>query len=209
MLAIWHDVAAGHAAGVREWYVREHHFERLAIPGFVDVRRFDRVSGEGAQVLGLYGVITPQVLQSEAYRARVEAPTEWTRRVMPHFRHMSRTVCESMARSGRAQGGHLAALACASGRLTAPAVLCQRLLALSGVLQVSALRAAPPAHQPGSSEAALRGGVDTRIAWALLVDADSSEAARAALKAAQELTACSVPAQCAVYSLAFAARNPA
>ncbi len=204
MLAIWHDVAAGQAAEVRDWYAREHHFERLAIPGFVDARRFDRVSGAGAEVLGLYGVASPQVLCGDAYRARVDAPTEWTRQVMRHFRHMSRTVCAVTARTGRAQGGHLAALACADGALADPAVLCARLQAQTGVLQVRALRAA--GAPPGSAEALLRGGADARVAWALLVDADALDAAERALQAAQALTACREPAQCAVYRLAFAAR---
>lgn len=209
MLAIWHDVAPSHAAAVREWYGREHHCERLAIPGFRAVRRFDRVSGTGADVFAAYRVESPDVLRSAAYLARVNAPSEWTRDVMRHFRRMSRTVCSVSAQAGRAEGGYVATLASADGSLDEPAAACAQLLRQPGVLQVTALVAAGPAAGPASAEHAVRGGPDTQVAWALLVDADDLGCAEHALHAAQEHTACREAAQFAVYRLAFSAFNPA
>lgn len=208
MLAIWHDVAPGQAAAVREWYSREHHFERLDIPGFIEARRFERVSGTGAEVFGAYGVATPEVLRSAAYRARVEAPSAWTRESMPHFRNMSRTVCTVTARAGRAQGGHVAALAATGGVLSDPPASCGDLLKLPGVLQVTALAAEPEPSAAASVEQTLRAGPDAQVAWVLLIDADSLDAAEHALQAARELTGCRHPVQCAVYRLCFAARSP-
>ena len=206
MLAIWHDVAPGQGAAVREWYGREHHFERLGIPGFLEARRFERVSGTGAEVFGSYHVAAPDVLHSAAYRARVDSPSAWTRESMSHFRNMSRTVCTITARAGRAQGGHVAALAAAGCDLPEPSALCDRLLQLSGVLQVTALAGERKAAMKASAEQALRGGPDAQVAWALLLDADSLEAAEQAVQAAQEHTACRHPVQFAVYRLCFAAR---
>ncbi|MES2480879.1 MAG: hypothetical protein V4609_02685 [Pseudomonadota bacterium] len=214
MLAIWHDVAPGQGAALREWYGREHHFERLAIAGFVEVRRFERVSGTGAEVFGAYRVLAPCVLRSAGYRARVDAPSTWTREAMRHFRNMSRTVCAVAGCAGRAQGGHVAALAGRGGALADAQAVCERLVQLPGVLQVTALAADPETHEiheapaAPSAEQVLRGGTDTRIGWALLLDADSQEAAEQALATARAHTGCREPAQCAVYRLCFAARNP-
>lgn len=218
MLAIWHDIAPGHAMEVREWYAREHHFERLAVPGFLEASRYDRLQGIGGNVLGLYRVDTPAVLQSAAYRARLAAPTPWTQAVMPHFHEMSRTVCRIAAQAGRAEGGYLAALAPAADSVASDGVrdasvfvtLCAALLARPGVLRVRCLAAAIDGSEAASSssEAALRGQPDTGVAWAVLVDTDSAEAAKAALDAARMHTGIADPAQCAVYNLAFAARNP-
>jgi hypothetical protein len=209
MLAIWHDVAPGQGAAVREWYGREHHFERLAIPGFLEARRFERVSGTGAEVLGAYRVAAPDVLHSAAYRARVDAPSAGTRAAMGHFRNMSRTVCTITARAGRAQGGHVAALAAAGSALADPSAACDRLLQLPGVLQVTALAGErKAATTAASAEQALRGGPDTQVDWALLLEADSLDAAEQALQAAQEHTGCRHPVQFAVYRLCFAARHP-
>lgn len=208
MLVIWHDVAPGQAPAVREWYGREHHFERLDIPGFLEVRRFERVSGTGAEVLGAYRVAAPDVLRSATYRARVESPTAWTRESMLHFRNMSRTVCTITALAGRAQGGHVAALASVGDGLPDLPAVCELLLKRPGVLQVTALNAERSAFATASAEQALRGGPDAQIAWALLIDADGLDAAEQALHAAQGLTDCRDPVQFGVYRLSFTARTP-
>lgn len=207
MLAIWHDVAAGKAAAVREWYGREHHFERLSVPGFLEARRFERVSGTGAEVFGVYGVAAPDVLHSPAYRARVDAPSPGTREAMSHFRNMSRTVCAITARAGRAEGGHVAVLAAAGSEPADAAATCDSLLQLPGVLRATALAGERQGTTAPTAEQALRGGPDARVDWALLIDVDSLEAAEHALQAAQEHTGCRQPLQFAVYRLCFAART--
>jgi hypothetical protein len=210
MLLIWHDVVPGQAQAVREWYDKEHHFERLDIPGFLEVRRFERVFGTGAEVLGAYRVAAPDVLRSAAYRARVEAPTAWTRESMLHFRHMSRTVCTTTVRAGRAQGGHVAALASSGGNSPDLSATCERLLKRPGVLRVTALHAESPAFATttATAEQALRGGPDAQVAWALLIDAVGPDAAEHTLHAAQEITGCRDPVQYGVYRLCFSAHHP-
>lgn len=207
MLVVWHDVAPGQAPAVREWYAREHHFERLDIPGFLEARRFERVSGTGAEVFGAYRVAATDVLRSADYRARVDAPTAWTRESMLHFRRMSRTVCAITAFAGRAQGGHVATLAAAGGGAPDLSAACERLLERPGVLQVTALNAERAAPATASAEQALRGAPDAQVAWALLIDADVLDAAEQALHAAQELTECRDPVQSGVYRLCFTARH--
>jgi hypothetical protein len=207
MLAIWHDVLPEHAAEVREWYGREHHFERIDIPGFREARRFDRIAGQGGDIFGMYRVESPAVLQSDAYRTRIGHPSAWTQAAMRYFRGMSRTVCQVLAEAGRADGGHLAALAAGTADPSPPPVAhCRALLGLRGVLRVRCIAPADAAlPQPAATpETVLRGGADASVGWALLIDADSADAARHALDAAQSLTGLAAPAQAGVYRLAFA-----
>jgi hypothetical protein len=208
MLAIWHDVEVGHEAEVRDWYAREHHCERLGVPGFLEARRYDRLDGTGADLLCLYSVVSPDVLDSDAYCARLAAPTSWTQAVMPNFRNMSRSTCRIVAEAGRAEGGHLAALASSDSEVIEPNSLCQHLLSLPGVLRVRYIERVAAAAVGASAETALRGATDTHIGWAVLADADSAVAASAALQAARSRTGAILAAQCATYLLAYAARNP-
>jgi hypothetical protein len=207
VLAIWHDVAPGRAVEVRDWYAREHHFERLAVPGFLEARRYDRLAGAGADVFNLYALNSPDVLQSDAYLQRLAAPSKWTRTVMPHFRHMSRTPCTVIADAGRGQGGHLAAVAANEGELKDPRQVCDQLMTLPGVLRARALLGSRM-KSPETAETALRGGPDARVAWALVVEVDTAEAAQTALYAARDLSRVgNATQQCAVYRLAFCMRN--
>lgn len=208
MLAIWHDVASGQLAEVRDWYAREHHFERLAIPGFLEARRYERVSGAGADVFGCYRVESPQVLRSSPYLARVDAPTPWTREMMRHFRNMCRTVCAVDAQMGRAQGGYLATLASAGDETDRLGELCAQLQARPGVLRVTALTSVAEPPQPITAEQALRGRPDAQVRWALLLDADNLSVAQDVLEAASAASGCREPVQSAVYRLCFSARSP-
>lgn len=209
VLAIWHDVVPEQAAQLRAWYAREHHFERLAIAGFERVRRFDRIEGLGGAVCCLYQVETPAVLASEAYRARLAAPTEATQAMMPHYRAMSRTVCRVLACEGRAEGGHLAVLAATAGAAPQAATVRQALAPLPGVPGWTCIVAdAWPQPAAATAETALRGGPDAGIAWALLAEAETAESAHAAvasLRAQIPLPDGAAPAVCGIYRLAFSA----
>ena len=112
VLAIWHDVEAGpdETADLFEWYNRQHHVERFDIPGFARARRYEAVAGSSPRIFSRYDTETPDVLASPAYRERLDNPTEWTRRCMPRYRNMARTVCRVVRRFGRGEGGKLAAL---------------------------------------------------------------------------------------------------
>ncbi len=209
MLVILHDVVLEQAAAIRDWYAREHHFERLAVPGFLEARRFDRIEGTGSAVLGLYRVDCAAVLRSPPYMARLAAPSAWTQSVMPHFRAMSRTVCDVSAQEGRAEGGHLAAVAATTGIPLPPQSLRAALQEVPGVLRWCSVAAAPKSSGPVSAETGLRGGPDDRITWAVFVDTDGPESAGAALTVLQRLAKGVDLPQSAVYRLAFAARRHA
>lgn len=109
VLAIWHDVAEGSLAEVLHWYNREHHPERLEVPGFLAARRYRAVSGRPLLFI-VYDVKDVGVLASKPYLDRVNAPTEWTSRCMPNFRDNSRTVCHVVERLGQGKGAYVATL---------------------------------------------------------------------------------------------------
>jgi len=44
-LAIWHDVLPEAEAMVHHWYNREHHLDRVTLPGFLSARRYIAITG--------------------------------------------------------------------------------------------------------------------------------------------------------------------
>jgi hypothetical protein len=172
ILAIWNDLEAAVAQTYERWIVSEHIPERLAVPGFLEARRYQATKGT-PRFFTPYWVMSPQVLTSPAYLARLGSPSPLTREVMAGFRNMRRTVCTLAYRSPRAALGGCAVTAYAeqpvavdeAGLLEAAAGLERD----PRVLGVQVWRAAPDAAAT-SSEAKLRPGGDRRIEAALVVD---------------------------------------
>jgi hypothetical protein len=76
-LIAWHDVEEGREAEYLDWHSHEHMKERLAIPGFLQGRRYSVVGSE-PQFLILYTVIDPDVFTSQTYLERLNHPSDWT-----------------------------------------------------------------------------------------------------------------------------------
>ncbi|HXG04754.1 MAG TPA: hypothetical protein VNO23_15230 [Candidatus Binatia bacterium] len=95
-LAIWFDVAPADRAELDAWYARQHLPERLSVPGFLRGRRY-AATGGGTGFFTLYEVRDHGVLSSAAYLERLNNPTDWTRKVLPTFRGMVRTIYERVA----------------------------------------------------------------------------------------------------------------
>lgn len=109
-VAIWHDLAPDGLEIFYQWHDREHMPERLAIPGFQRGRRYLRVEGDGQDYFNLYEVDTFQVLLGEAYLARLNAPTPWTKEAVPYFRNVTRGLCRVADSQGIGHGGMIATL---------------------------------------------------------------------------------------------------
>jgi hypothetical protein len=91
-----------------DWYTNEHLPERVGIKGFVRGRRFAQASSAAARkYLTIYEVEELGVLASPAYVERLDAPTEWTRRVAPLFLDTIRSACSLTATAGRGDGGQI------------------------------------------------------------------------------------------------------
>jgi hypothetical protein len=103
VLIAWHDVEQGREAEYLDWHSHEHMKERLAIPGFLQGRRYS-VVGSGPQFLILYIVRDSGVFTSQTYLEHLNHPTDWTQQVMPALRNMNRSLCRVAASSGSGAG---------------------------------------------------------------------------------------------------------
>ena len=75
----------------------------MAIPGFICAQRWVAQS-PGPRNFIVYEVADLDVLSSAAYRDRLDHPTPWTTRIMPHFRGMARGFMNFQSRNGQLLG---------------------------------------------------------------------------------------------------------
>lgn len=107
-LAIWSDVDLADETDYLHWLTREHVQERLSIPGFLAVRIFRaEVEGRG-RFLIFYRLRDAGVVGSEAYLARLNAPTPWSQTIMPKLKNFMRGGGRILQESGEAAGGYAA-----------------------------------------------------------------------------------------------------
>jgi hypothetical protein len=108
-LAMWWNMAPDQRSEFEHWHSHEHFPERLGVPGF---RRGSRWAGiDNAQgYFVLYEVEDFATLTSPAYLARLNDPTPWSTRMMPHHRDMVRSQCRVLESAGSAIAGFAATL---------------------------------------------------------------------------------------------------
>jgi hypothetical protein len=105
-LGIWFDVDPADDAELGRWYPRQHLPERLSVPGFLRGRRYAATEA-GSRYFTLYETTDVDVLSSAAYLERLNAPTDWTRRVLPTFRRMVRNAYRRLDTSADRVEQHL------------------------------------------------------------------------------------------------------
>lgn len=92
LLLVAIDVAPEHEAELHRWYDEEHVRERMAIPGFLRVRRFQALEG-GPKFLALYDIESPEVLETPEYKYwSGPGTTDFTKRIRQHFNPIIRNV---------------------------------------------------------------------------------------------------------------------
>src|SRR5436305_9906182 len=94
VICVWNDIDAEIEGDYERWYQWDHLPDRIGIPGFKSCRRFVRVAGEGRQYFTFSDLESLDVSRSPAYVARLKEVTEWTRRIMPHFRRAIRFAAD-------------------------------------------------------------------------------------------------------------------
>jgi hypothetical protein len=181
------DIAAEAIDEHDDWHTHEHLPERLAIPGFLRGSRWVALKG-GPRYFVLYEVERLDVLASPAYLERLNHPSPWTAKMMPHYRGMTRGLCTVAASVGAGQGpfGLLVRLepaADAEARLDTwlRREIVAALPMRPGLGSVHLLKAELAA--PMTNEQRIR-GADAAVAWALLVTGYREDAV-AALAAAE------------------------
>ena len=173
-VAMWCDVAFDVREEFDHWHAHEHMPERLGIPGFLRGSRW--VAEQGAGYFMLYEVESEAVLTSTAYLERLNNPTPWSRRMMPHHRNMVRGLCRIDAGYGGGLGQAMLTVRFSADermRVWLAGVLAA-LPARKGVTGSMLLRnIAQPA--PATAEQRLRGG-DRPPDWVVLINGYSAEA---------------------------------
>ncbi len=182
ILAVWNNVVPASEAEFNEWYIRDHLPDRVSLPGFRRGRRWLSAGG-GPRYFTFYEIEDVAVMQSPDYLDRHENPTDWTRRMMPAFRDMNRSICRVTAKRHRGDGGAagLVRLTPAEGaeaglrRWIAESVL-PRLMLAPGILAASLWELDVVASRmPDTAETRLRGTRDAVVDWVLVVEASRLE----------------------------------
>ena len=154
-----------------DWHTHEHLPERLSIPGFLRGARWVATQG-GPRYCVLYEVEALATLSSQPYLERLNQPSAWTRKMMPHYRGMTRGFCAVAGSVGAGTGATARLLrfkpeAGAAEPLRAwlreeiPVLASKRGIAGAHLLE----GAATP---PMTNEQRIR-GADAGVDWALLV----------------------------------------
>lgn len=86
------DVATEAIPEHDHWHTHEHLQERLSIPGFLRGTRWIATRG-GPRYMAIYEVASLATLTSPAYLERLNSPSPWTQKMMPHYRGMTRGFC--------------------------------------------------------------------------------------------------------------------
>ena len=172
------DIQPGMHVEHDHWHTHEHMPERLGLPGFLRGSRWVARSATPRYCV-LYEVADLAVLESAAYRARLEAPTPWTTTMMGYYVGMQRTLCDVVAGSGIGLGGNALVMTFTvqegrAARLQSWLVdeLLPRLAARPGLCSARLLRHALPAAM--TREQAIRGR-DTAVESALFVTGDDED----------------------------------
>ena len=170
-VAMWWDIAPEVRAEWEDWHTNEHMPERLSIPGFLRGSRW--VSG--ASYFVLYELDRAETLTGPAYLERLNNPTPWSRRMMPHHRNMVRSLCDVREGFGRGLAGTLATLQ----ERVEVAALRER----KGLCAAHLLQARPMTGVPQTAEQKMRGG-DREAKWVSLAGGYDADAVAQALPGA-------------------------
>lgn len=176
VLAIWNGIAPEAEAEFLRWHVEEHIPERVAVPGFLRARRYVAVAGT-PKYFNFYETQAVSDLAAPAYLDRLNAPSEWTKAVVRHFRQTSRTICRVRHSIGLGDGSHVAtfrmatALAPEAFGARALAEASEMLLRRPGLVAAHLLEGEIGGDGAPTAEKALRQRPDERAAWIFLVEA--------------------------------------
>ena len=106
MLLTSMDIDAADEAEFNRWYDREHLEERVAIPGFLEARRY--IAHQGSpKYLSLYSTATFEVLDSPAYRKALAGQTDRSKANIARFKNMIRGVARITISRGQGRGAML------------------------------------------------------------------------------------------------------
>ena len=209
VLAIWHDLVPEEREGSLDWYDREHHAERIDLPGFLSARRYMAVDA-APELFNRYEVTDVGVLVSETYLACVNTPTAWSRHCQRTIVNNVRTVCRIAARAGRCEGGTVASIRfgtdhAKAGSAFGKTMVSDEFIARSGLLSAELWIADGARTTIPTEEKILRKVEDRIAALTVVIHASRMPALRQAVEAALSASPeAGRHAEVGYYALAFA-----
>jgi hypothetical protein len=209
VVALWHDLVPDAKEEFYEWHSRERVPERVGIPGFRRGHRYVAVNG-APEFFVLYEADSPEVLGGLDYLYRLNAPSQWSRRVVPSFRNVARSLCRVVVTSGTGSGGVLltSRFAIDAAHRSLEALTRRILPSLSqrtGIAGVHLCLADEALSGIDSAEGRLYADAPRVPAWVVLIEGNSAADVRAAHEAlAPVLQAHNASAlESAIYRLEF------
>ena len=164
------------------WYDKEHLAERVAIPGFLEARRY--VAEYAPQrYLGIYTTETFDVLKSPAYEERLANQTPWSKRNLSRFRDATRACARVKLSRGEGRGSALSFIRLRptepgnDGLVEEIASRADDVLDLNGILSMHLVASDPDLSVPLTDRADAAAGASD---WYVLIDATTQNAAKAA-----------------------------
>lgn len=173
----WYDLAPGHDAGHDHWHTHEHMIERVAIPGFLRGFRYHSLAGGGPSRCVIYHTDELATLGGPAYIERLNNPTAWSARTLPHFVGMNRTMCRVGSTHGAGFGGVLLTIRLSPRDGAARSLarwldddVLPALAARAGFAATHRLTGDRAASETPTREKELRGAPDAVADWVVLVE---------------------------------------
>jgi len=176
VLAIWNGITEKGEADFICWHIQEHIPERVGLRGFLRGRRYVAEQGH-PKYFNFYETETAQVLESEEYRGRLNAPTPWTRAVVKEFRDTSRTICEVVISQGLGEGAWIETIQISSVKdgesffRGVAAGLAQDIAHRDGIVGVHLVKGVDVRANTSTVESKLRNQPDAKCEWILLIEA--------------------------------------
>ena len=177
MLINFMNIDAEYEQDFNRWYDKEHLEERVAIPGFLEARRYVAVDAP-QKYLGLYTTDGIKVLDSPAYRERLAHQTPWSLKNIARFQDATRACARLVISRGVGRGAALGfvRLRPVDDVAASNVNLHTRIdaaLDLNGVISVHVLASDPELSKPLTDDPDAAAGAKD---WYILIDATGQEA---------------------------------
>jgi hypothetical protein len=109
-LSMWSGVLQGYERELDRWHTIEHMPERLGVPGFLRGRRYMHTGASDHPLFILYEAAHIETFRSPGLVARLNDPTEWSKKVQPGLVNFVRSPCHTLISLGDGLGGALMAI---------------------------------------------------------------------------------------------------
>ena len=176
-LSLWSGISNGYERELDRWHTIEHMPERLGVPGFLRGRRYMRTTTSDHTVFILYEAAHIETFRSPGLVARLNDPTEWSKKVQPGLVNFIRSACHTLISLGDGVGGALAAIRVSNERGdlaeagSALASAAPAIARLHGVTAVHIGQQMPDVAAPETAETRLRPAASPpRFSFVVLVE---------------------------------------